>query len=82
MRITPKWWKRNAKNAIDRISELKGITNEKRGECERALNELKKMAEDLGTSDSEILNTKQQNTLAELALVRGEFIHSQFELNE
>jgi capsular exopolysaccharide synthesis family protein len=39
------------------------------------------MAQNFGTSETETLNIKQQNTLAELANYRSEMIRNQFELN-
>jgi capsular exopolysaccharide synthesis family protein len=69
------------KKRIAQIDELRRIYEDKSQEFKNSLNELKKIADQLGTSDSETLNIRQQNTLAELALVRGEFVRSQFELN-
>jgi capsular exopolysaccharide synthesis family protein len=64
-----------------RISELRGIQIAKAQEVKDALNDLRKMARNLGTSETETLNLKQQNTLAELANYRSELIRTQFDLN-
>jgi capsular exopolysaccharide synthesis family protein len=70
------------KKCLDRIRELKDIYEEKQGQFRESLSELKKRAEDLGGSDSEILTTKQQNVLSELALVRSQYINSEYKLND
>jgi polysaccharide biosynthesis transport protein len=64
-----------------RISELRGMQIGKAQEVKDALNDLRKMAPNLGTSETETLNLKQQNTLAELANYRSELIRTQFDLN-
>jgi polysaccharide biosynthesis transport protein len=64
-----------------RISELKGIQVTKTDEVKTALGDLRRMADSLGTSDTDALNIKQKNTLDELANLRSEFIRNQFELN-
>jgi polysaccharide biosynthesis transport protein len=70
------------RNALDaQISKLKNFQVEKTQEVKDALNELRRMAASLGTSETETLNLKQKNTLDELATVRSESIRSQFELN-
>ena len=65
----------------ERISELKGIQIGKMQEVKDALNDLRKMADSLGTSESDTLNLRQKNILDELAALRNELIPSQFELN-
>jgi polysaccharide biosynthesis transport protein len=65
----------------ERINKLKKIQIEKTQECKDALNELRRMAQNLGTSDMEVLSFKQKNTLDELQSVRSESIRSQFALN-
>jgi hypothetical protein len=70
------------KNRDDRLSELKRLQIEKTQEIKDALNDLKRMAETLGTSESEMLTLKQKNTLDELAVIRTEYLRSQFELNQ
>ena len=69
------------KRREQRISELRGIQIAKAQEVKDALNDLKKMALNFGTSETETLNIKQQNTLAELANYRSEMIRNQFDLN-
>jgi polysaccharide biosynthesis transport protein len=64
-----------------RISELRNVQVEKEQEIKDALNQLRRMAQSLGTSESESLNLKQKNTLDDLAAVRSEAIRGQFELN-
>jgi polysaccharide biosynthesis transport protein len=69
------------KRIDDRISDLKRIQIEKSQEVKESMNELRRMAESLGTNDSDTLNIQQKNALDELANMRAEFIRSQFELN-
>jgi hypothetical protein len=69
------------KKREERISDLRRIYEDKLQETKDSLNELRKIADMLGTSDSEILNVKQKNTLEELGLLRAELIRGQFELN-
>jgi polysaccharide biosynthesis transport protein len=64
-----------------RISDLKRIQMDNAQEVKDSMNELRRMAESLGTNDSDTLNIQQKNALDELANMRAEFIRSQFELN-
>ena len=70
------------KRREDRIIELKRIHEEKSAEMKNAINELKDMADQFGIANPESLDIGQEDILAELALVRGELIRSQFELNK
>jgi polysaccharide biosynthesis transport protein len=65
----------------ERISELKSIQISKMQEVKDTLSELRRIADALGTSDTEMLNVKQKNLLDELALVRQEYLHNLNELN-
>ena len=69
------------KKLDNRIGELKGIQIAKAQEVKDGLNDLRKMAQNLGASETETLNIKQKNTLDELQIYRGEAIRSQFDLN-
>ena len=69
------------KKLDNRIGELKGIQAGKAQEVKDSLNDLRKMAQSLGISDSETLTLKQKNILDELQLFRTESIRSQFDLN-
>jgi polysaccharide biosynthesis transport protein len=69
------------KKRDDRLSMLKVIQVSKTDEVKTALSDLRRMADSLGTSDSETLNIKQKNTLDELVNLRSEFIRNQFVLN-
>jgi capsular exopolysaccharide synthesis family protein len=63
-----------------RISDLKRLSVDKSTEVKDSMNELKKMADILGTSESDTLNMQQKAVLDELASYRGDFIRSQFDL--
>jgi len=70
------------RNLLDeRISKLKNIQFEETQKLKDSLNEMRRMAASLGTSETETLNVKQKNMLDELANVRSESIRSQFDLN-
>jgi hypothetical protein len=64
-----------------RISELKGIYIDKSQEVKDGLNELRRMAESLGTSESETLNVRQKIELEELSHLRTELLRAQFDVN-
>lgn len=64
-----------------RVTELKKFQMERSQELKDTIVELRKMAESLGTSDSESLTVREKIMLDELALYRTEFVRSQFELN-
>jgi polysaccharide biosynthesis transport protein len=65
----------------ERISELKGIQIGKMQEVKDAMSDLRKMADSLGTSDTDTLNQKQKTILDELANIRAESVRNQFEYN-
>jgi polysaccharide biosynthesis transport protein len=65
----------------EHLSELKILQIEKAQEIKDTLNDLRKMAESLGVSDTENLTFRQKNTLDELQAVRREALRGQFELN-
>ncbi len=63
-----------------RLSELDRIWTEKDQEVRNRRNELKQLAEQLGTAESETLNLKQKLTLEELAAYRQELARSEFDM--
>jgi polysaccharide biosynthesis transport protein len=65
----------------DRLNELRRIQVNKVDEVKTSLSDLRRMADMLGTSESDILNIKQKNLLDELSILRSEWIRSQSELN-
>jgi succinoglycan biosynthesis transport protein ExoP len=65
-----------------RISELDRVYSEKETEVRNRRSELKRLAEQLGTAETETLNLKQRLTLDELASYRQELVRSQFEVNK
>ncbi len=69
------------KKRDDRISELRGIQVNKASELKDSLNDLKRMAENLGTSETDTLNIKQKNILDELATFRQESTRNKFDSN-
>jgi chromosome segregation ATPase len=60
----------------DRVSELERIYTDKDQEVRNRRNDLKLLAEQLGTAESENLNLKQKLTLEELATYRQELARS------
>ena len=63
-----------------RISELDRLYTDKDQEVRNKRNELKQLAEQLGTAETENLSLKQKLTLEELASYRQELVRSQFEV--
>src|SRR3989304_3163279 len=63
-----------------RISELERVQTTKEGEVRNRRSELKQLAEQLGTAETEALNLKQKLTLEELANYRQELVRNQFEI--
>ncbi len=63
-----------------RISDIDRIYTEKEGEVRNRRSELKQLAEQLGTAETETLTLKQRLTLEELASYRQELARSEFEL--
>ncbi len=63
-----------------RISDLDRLHTEKEGEVRNRRNELKQLAEQLGTAETETLNLKQRLTLEELASYRQELVRSEFDV--
>ncbi len=62
------------------LSELDRVWTDKDQEVRNKRNELKQLADQLGTAVSETLNLKQKLTLEELATYRQELARSEFEL--
>jgi polysaccharide biosynthesis transport protein len=69
------------KQREEKISELNGIKIGKQQEVKDAMTELRKIADTLGTTDTEAISQKQKIILDELATLRGEAIRNQFEYN-
>ena len=63
-----------------RLNELDRAYVEKETEIRGKREDLKKLAETLGTSDTEALNMRQKLALEELSLLRQELIKAQFEV--
>jgi succinoglycan biosynthesis transport protein ExoP len=63
-----------------RISELDRFYSEKDAEVRYKRHELKQLAEQLGTAETETLSLKQKLTLEELSSYRQELVRSQFEV--
>jgi len=63
-----------------RLSELDRVFIDKDQEVRNKRNELKQLAEQLGTAETENLNLKQKLTLEELAMDRQELVRSQYEV--
>jgi hypothetical protein len=69
------------KRREERISELKGIQIGKAQEVKDAMTDLRRIADALGTTDSDAISQKQKIILDELAILRAESIRNQFEYN-
>ncbi len=63
-----------------RLNDLDRIYTEKETEIRRKRSELKQLAEQLGSSERDTLNLKQQFALQQFATYRSELINSQFKL--
>jgi capsular exopolysaccharide synthesis family protein len=63
-----------------RLSELDRVYVEKETEIRGKREDLKKLAETLGTTDMETLNVKQKLALETLSMYRGEMARAQFEV--
>lgn len=64
----------------DRVSELDRLFTDKEQEVRNRRSELKQLAEQLGTAETENLNLRQRLTLEELATYRQELARSEFEV--
>jgi polysaccharide biosynthesis transport protein len=67
-------------NRRQRVSELDRLYTDKDQEVRNKRNDLKQLAEQLGTAETENLNLKQKLTLEELATYRQELARSEFEV--
>jgi hypothetical protein len=65
----------------ERISELNGIKTAKQQEVKDMLTDLRKIADGLGTGDTDAISQKQRIILDELATVRGECRRNQSDFN-
>jgi polysaccharide biosynthesis transport protein len=63
-----------------RVSELDRLYTDKDQEVRNKRNDLKQLAEQLGTAETENLNLKQKLTLEELAMYRQELARNEFEV--
>jgi capsular exopolysaccharide synthesis family protein len=63
-----------------RLNDLDRIYTEKETEMRRKRSELKQLAEQLGSSERDTLNLKQQFTLQQIATYRTELMNTQFKL--
>lgn len=69
------------KEREEKISELKSLQISKTQEIKDAMTDLRKMADMLGTTDTDALSQKQKIILDELAILRTESVRNQFEYN-
>jgi polysaccharide biosynthesis transport protein len=63
-----------------RLNELDHVFTDKDREVRNKRIELKQLADELGTAETETLNLKQRLTLEELAMYRNELMRSEFEV--
>lgn len=69
--------KRDARSR--RLAEIEGILIKKQAEARQKRNDLKRLAEQLGSGDSKTLSIKQQLLIEELGLVRRQIIQLQMD---
>jgi capsular exopolysaccharide synthesis family protein len=65
---------------LQRLDSLEKVSSEKGQEVRTKRSELKKLAEALGTSDSDSLTVAQQNALAQFGVMQNKLSEVQFEL--
>jgi len=68
------------KERRQRLNELDRVFAEKETEVRAKRNDLKRLAENLGTTDSETLSLKQQHAVSEFAEYQKELVQMQFRL--